>query len=72
MAASEHPTDTKLGYLMRLQSLVEKQRAGGLWEGFNLRKSDASRAPIGLIVRSYQMELQAFKNSLPNHQLLDC
>jgi hypothetical protein len=70
--ASERPSDTKIGYLMRLQYLVEKQRASGLWEGCNLRNSDASIAPIGLLVRSHQIELQNWKNSLPDELTLNC
>ena len=71
LGASERPSDTKIGYLMRLQYLVEKQRASGLWDGFCVRNSDASRGPIGLLVRSYQMELQNFKNSLPDELVLN-
>jgi hypothetical protein len=70
--ASDRPSDTKIGYLMRLQYLVEKQRASGLWDGSCVGNSDALRAPIGLLVRSYQMELQNFKNSLPDELVLNC
>ena len=60
----EHSTDTYLVYLMKLQSLVERQRLGGLWES-DFGAHDSLRAPIGLQVRTYQLELQNFKLSLP-------
>lgn len=67
----EYPTDIKLTYLARLQSLVEKQRVGGLWESVNSSKHEALRAPVGFLVRSYQLELQEFKASLPAGYLSD-
>jgi len=48
---------------------VEKQRVGGLWESVNASQHEALRAPIGLLVRSYQLELQNFKASLPGDYL---
>jgi len=63
MDSKEHHTDTYLVYLMKLQSLVERQRLGGLWERFI--DQDCLRAPVGLQVRAYQLELQKFKLSLP-------
>lgn len=47
---------------MKLQSLVERQRLGGLWD---FGDQDCLRAPIGFQVRTYQLELQSFKLSLP-------
>ncbi|KAE9374192.1 hypothetical protein N431DRAFT_437675 [Stipitochalara longipes BDJ] len=67
--AAEHPNDIQLAYLMRLQILVEKQRVGGLWQSVNASQHEALRAPIGLLVRSYQLELQDFKASLPTGYL---
>jgi hypothetical protein len=61
--------DVNLAYLIRLQLLVEKQRLSGLWEGLDTRYSDPNRAPVSMLVRSHQIELQRFKNSLSNDQL---
>lgn len=65
MEAGEHLTDAYLVFLMKLQSLVEKQRLGGLWESVNVRGGECLSAPIGLQVRSHQLDLLNFKLSLP-------
>lgn len=62
LEAGSQSSDTYLVYLMKLQSLVERQRLGGLWD---FGDQDCLRAPIGFQVRTYQLELQSFKLSLP-------
>ena len=69
--AEEHGTDTRLAYLMKLQYLEEKIRISGLWEAVNAHKGDTSRAPVGHLVRSYQIELHQFKASLPSESLFN-
>ena len=63
--------DTNFARLMKLRSLVEKQRLSGLWESLDCQQSDTFRAPVGMLVRSFQIELQAFKNALSNDQLFN-
>jgi hypothetical protein len=70
-SACEHGTDPNLSCLMKLQSLVEKQRLSGLWESLDDHQLDTCRAPVPMLVRSCQIELQAFKNSLSNDQLFN-
>lgn len=67
----EYETDADLSCLMKLQSLVEKQRLSGLWEIVDAQYSDTHRAPVAMLVKSCQVDLQNFKNSLSNHQLFD-
>lgn len=66
----EYATDINLSCWVRLQTLVEKQRLSGLWESFDAQNS-STRAPIAMLVRSCQIELQQFKNSLSNDQLFN-
>jgi hypothetical protein len=61
--------DVNFAQLMKLRSLVEKQRLSGLWESLDSPQSGTFRAPVGMLVRSLQIELQAFKNTLSNDQL---
>ena len=67
--ASSHSNDVNFASLMKLQSLVEKQRLSGLWEILDCQNSDMYKAPASVLVRSCQIKLQNFRNSLSDNQL---
>jgi hypothetical protein len=58
-----------LACLVKLQSLVEKQRLSGLWETLDTQHSAHYRAPVTMLVRTCQNDLQSFKNTLSKEQM---
>lgn len=62
-------TDVNLACLLKLQSLVEKQRLSGLWETLEIQHSVHGRTPVTMLVRSCQTDLKNFKNTLSDEQL---